>query len=66
MMYIEERKYTNLEGIKEKHSFANAGVFENHVLLFDKFGKLLCKFTIDEFEIAYGASPMPTYRGSNE
>jgi len=65
-MYIEEPKYTNLDNIKEKHTIANVGVFENQVLLFDKFGKLLCIFTTAEFESAYGASPMPTYRGSNE
>jgi len=65
-MQTEEPKYTNLEGVKEKYGIANAGVFENHVLLFSKFGKLTRRLTTEEFESIYGTRPMPTYRGSNE
>jgi len=65
-MSTKELKYTNLAVIKEKHSIANIGLLENHVLFFDKFGKLSIKLTTAEFESVYNASPMPTYRGSNE
>ena len=59
-------KFTNLEAVKERYDLANVGVFENQVLIFDKFGKLLRQFTPAEFKNIYGAAIMPTYRGSNE